>query len=510
MLWRGARVLLAAAALSLPAAVGSRPSLAQQADPYAQLDSINAQKDMWQSRLDQARTQIQRSSSSLAAAKAKLEQTRSSLAAAKAQSAALQANNPQQIQQLKVDLGGIQNELAGILKENSDRQNKLISDLGANQQLIDDTNGRLQATEQQIGYTQNKLDELAQEIEQIRQDQAATQKQLDVFLRATYKEQRRSLLEYLLDSLSFGDFLVRVGNLQSVAEQQDHLLTLLNTEQQQLQDAQDQQQAQMAMLQDLQAAQQAEKQTLDLQRQNFNDLLEQARVEAQEADDRLGAREAEVQGLIDRKQGEMEANQQLLQQLKDAQVQLSSTITNQSDALTKAQQQEQSARTQLDQLEREAEGISAVIAQAEAKNPPKTYASGKLAWPLQGTMEQGFGPSPYAFEPPITYQGVRYKHFHTGIDIAAAYGTPIRAAADGQVLATNFSSYGYGLHVIIAHSPTVATLYAHMSKLAVTQGQVVHQGQIIGYEGSTGNSTGPHLHFEVRINGNFVNPLGYL
>ena len=169
--------------------------------------------------------------------------------------------------------------------------------------------------------------------------------------------------------------------------------------------------------------------------------------------------------------------------------------------------QEQAARTQLDQIEREAEGVAAIINQA---NPTKTYASGKLAWPMHGAMEQGFGPTPYAFEPSITYHGVRYRHFHTGIDIATAFGTPIRAAADGQVINTGFSSYGYGLHVIVSHNPQLATLYAHMSKLAVAQGQVVKQGQILGYEGSTGNSTGPHLHFEVRINGDFVNPLGYL
>ena len=129
---------------------------------------------------------------------------------------------------------------------------------------------------------------------------------------------------------------------------------------------------------------------------------------------------------------------------------------------------------------------------------------------MRGAMEQGFGPSPYWFEPSITYNGVRYKHFHTGIDVSASSGTPIRAAADGQVIATGFSSWGYGRHVIISHNPTLATLYAHMSKLAVAQGDVVRQGQIIGYEGSTGNSTGPHLHFEVRVNGQFVNPMGYL
>ncbi|MDE3076260.1 MAG: M23 family metallopeptidase, partial [Chloroflexota bacterium] len=142
--------------------------------------------------------------------------------------------------------------------------------------------------------------------------------------------------------------------------------------------------------------------------------------------------------------------------------------------------------------------------------PAHTYSSGRLAWPLQGPLTQGFGPSPYWFEPPITYHGVRYRHFHTGIDIAARYGSPIRAAADGMVITVAYGPWGYGNYVIVAHNPSVATLYAHLSRVAIGQGTVVKQGQVIGFEGSTGNSTGPHLHFEVRLNGDFVNPLGYL
>jgi murein DD-endopeptidase MepM/ murein hydrolase activator NlpD len=504
------RALLAAATLGAAVVFNGPATLAQQADPQAQLDSINAQKDLWQRKLDQAKGQINVSSNSLAAAKAKLAQTKASLSTTQTQAQALQANNPKQIDQLKQDLVAAQAELDGIIKDTTDRQNKLISDLGANQQLIDETTGQIQATGQQMDYTNKRLADLANDIIHIQADQAATQGELDVVLRATYKEQRRSLLEFLLQSLSFGDFLTRVSNLQSVAGQQDHLLTMLKLEDQQLEDTQAEQRDQMNTLLDLQDAQQAQKQTLDLQRQNFNDLLEQARVEAQEGNVRISAREDQVQAAIDQKQGELDQNQRLLKQLKDAQSQLSSTINNQSDVLTKAQQQEQAARTQLDQLEKEAEGVAAIIAQAEALNPSKTYASGGLAWPMRGAMMQGFGPSPYGFEPSITYQGKRYAHFHTGIDIATAYGTPIRAAADGQVISTGYSSWGYGNNIIIAHNPKLATLYAHMSKLAVSNGAVVKQGQIIGYEGSTGNSTGPHLHFEVRIDGQFVNPLGYL
>lgn len=99
---------------------------------------------------------------------------------------------------------------------------------------------------------------------------------------------------------------------------------------------------------------------------------------------------------------------------------------------------------------------------------------------------------------------------HAGIDIACRKGSPIRAAADGIVEKAGWNSWGYGYRVVIRHSNKVKTLYAHMlSNLQVYPGQKVKKGQIIGYEGSTGRSTGPHLHFEIIINGRRVNPLNY-
>lgn len=99
---------------------------------------------------------------------------------------------------------------------------------------------------------------------------------------------------------------------------------------------------------------------------------------------------------------------------------------------------------------------------------------------------------------------------HTGMDIAAAYGTPIRAAAAGRVVGVYYWNYSYGRHIIIDHGGGVRTLYAHNSSNIVSVGDFVSQGQIIGYVGSTGNSTGPHCHFEILINGQYVNPANFL
>ncbi len=111
-----------------------------------------------------------------------------------------------------------------------------------------------------------------------------------------------------------------------------------------------------------------------------------------------------------------------------------------------------------------------------------------------------------------TYFGSRgaYQRFHTGVDLAAPYGTPIYAARAGQVEVSGWSRFGYGFHVILDHGRSVETLYGHMSRIAVGSGQWVDRGQLIGYVGSTGWSTGPHVHFEVRVGGSARNPLPYL
>ncbi|MEZ0348440.1 MAG: peptidoglycan DD-metalloendopeptidase family protein [Thermus sp.] len=128
-----------------------------------------------------------------------------------------------------------------------------------------------------------------------------------------------------------------------------------------------------------------------------------------------------------------------------------------------------------------------------------SYREGGMRWPLSGFRI-------------TTYFGQRgaFQRYHTGIDLAAPYGTPIVAAKSGQVEVAGWSSVGYGFHVVLDHGGGVETLYAHMSRIAVRPGEWVEAGEVIGYVGSTGWSTGPHLHFEVRVGGVARNPLSYL
>ncbi|MDR2156469.1 MAG: M23 family metallopeptidase, partial [Clostridiales Family XIII bacterium] len=99
---------------------------------------------------------------------------------------------------------------------------------------------------------------------------------------------------------------------------------------------------------------------------------------------------------------------------------------------------------------------------------------------------------------------------HAGIDIPAPTGTPIRAAGDGAVIFAGWNSGGYGYMVMIDHGSGIVTLYAHNSSVAVSAGQTVTRGQTIAYAGSTGDSTGPHCHFEVRVYGTPQNPRQWL
>jgi murein DD-endopeptidase MepM/ murein hydrolase activator NlpD len=130
-----------------------------------------------------------------------------------------------------------------------------------------------------------------------------------------------------------------------------------------------------------------------------------------------------------------------------------------------------------------------------------------FVWPMPGSfISQGFGPTDLAIEPPYG----RYAHFHTGIDLAAPELTPVLATDDGTVALVGGGDYGYGNYVVLAHREGSVSLYGHLNKALVAPGQLVSQGQPIGLEGSSGHSTGPHLHFEVRVNNEPVDPTPYL
>ncbi|MCS6825030.1 MAG: M23 family metallopeptidase [Caldilinea sp.] len=120
------------------------------------------------------------------------------------------------------------------------------------------------------------------------------------------------------------------------------------------------------------------------------------------------------------------------------------------------------------------------------------YGSGRFTWPVYGWLSQG------------------YRFDHRAIDIAAPQGTPVTAADRGVVIRAGWNNQGYGRFVVIDHKIDYVTLYAHLDRIFVQEGEVVGQGQVLGTVGSSGNSTGPHLHFEIRDFGRLTNPLELL
>ena len=166
---------------------------------------------------------------------------------------------------------------------------------------------------------------------------------------------------------------------------------------------------------------------------------------------------------------------------------------------------------ELQQMEAQRAQVQAQL-QSLLAEAARAGSTGHFIWPMGGVITQGFGCTPYPFE--IFDPSCPSLHFHTGIDIATGYGTPVHASDGGIV--HNLSMWcggglcGYGYYVIIVHRGGFSTLYGHLSGYAAPDGSQVGQGQVIGYEGSSGNSTGAHLHFEIDINGQPVNPLAYL
>jgi len=144
---------------------------------------------------------------------------------------------------------------------------------------------------------------------------------------------------------------------------------------------------------------------------------------------------------------------------------------------------------------------SAALARYIAGSSGGGGGTGELMWPVQGPITSPYG---YRIHPILGY-----KKLHTGIDFGVGYGTPIHASDSGTVIYATWMG-GYGNVVVVDHGRGISTLYAHQSRMAVGSGARVARGQTIGYVGSTGFSTGPHLHFEVRVNGNPVDPMGYL
>ena len=181
-----------------------------------------------------------------------------------------------------------------------------------------------------------------------------------------------------------------------------------------------------------------------------------------------------------------------------SQRELATARRDKRDTLDEVREDKDAALAHVVELQAQSAALASKIRSAQSSaaavttGPPS--ASGFI-WPVQGVLTSSYG--------------WRWGRMHEGIDIAVASGTPVVAATAGTVVYAGWMG-GYGNIVVIDHGGGIATAYAHNTGVTVGSGQQVAQGQLVAYSGSTGNSTGPHVHFEVRVNGAATDPLGYL
>ncbi len=182
-----------------------------------------------------------------------------------------------------------------------------------------------------------------------------------------------------------------------------------------------------------------------------------------------------------------------------SQRQLATARRDKRATLGPVQENKQRALDHMRSLQAQSAELGARIRSAQSSSiepaPTSAVSAAGFVWPVHGVLTSGFG--------------WRWGRMHEGIDLAVASGTPVVAAAAGTVIVAGWLG-GYGNLVVVDHGNGISTAYGHNTSVTVGFGQSVAQGQLVAYSGNTGHSTGPHVHFEVRINGSPVDPLGYL
>ena len=337
---------------------------------------------------------------------------------------------------------------------------------------------RKQVLDERISLTGREIDNINETINQY--NMLITEKEYEIIIAqnreeeqlAKYKARVRdmeekgiiSYFEILFDSTSFSDLLARLDFVNDIMRADENVYNAL-------------QQAQQITV--------YAKEALEVTKAELNEELENLEILKAEIEVQL----EEAHALILK----MEADLELQRQLRDQVIESENRVQKEINAL------EEELRKQ-----RELERQRLLAAQRANQTTTSTQyisGTGELMWPVNGRVTSYFGIRRH----PVYGD----NRMHTGIDIAASHGTVIVAADSGVVLTSSYDS-GYGNYVVVSHGGGVTTLYAHMSSRSVSVGTSVTKGQQLGLVGSTCVSTGPHLHFEVSVNGSRINPLNRL
>ena len=371
----------------------------------------------------------------------------------------------------------IQEEQNRLEAEKQELQNKLeqLRNEEAEKQAYQDTlQEQINVLQEQIDTTRKNIDDLNKSITELTLKLDASEKEvqhtIDEFkkrLVAIYTAGNVSTLEILLDSDSLSEFTARSTMLENMTAHDQELVDELQAYMDSTSAEREERQKQMEKVAEL-------KKSLESQQEELDALYEEN-----------AAAIVEIQGAQGATENALEANEE---ELAASEAKMLAAIEAQKAAEEAAKQE-------------------------AAQNGGGSVSGGNISYPSGGGGVEGFNPIwPL---PGVTYVSAGYNGYpgHKGLDIAGPYGTPVVAAADGTVIEANSTdSWGmsWGYYVLIYHNSTYTTRYAHLSSVAVSGNQYVTAGTVVGYEGATGNVTGPHLHFEVYQNGTRVDPMQFL
>lgn len=368
------------------------------------------------------------------------------------------------------------NDAEAVIGNVSEKLRVIQDNLNAATNEYKSISSQLADTEKQIAEMQVKLKE----------EQAKLEKREKVFrvrIRDIYMHGQLSYLDVVLGAKDFNDFANRVDLLRRVIAADMDLITAIRQQRDEIQQV---------------------RQELESQRQKQSVLKEnaaqkKAEIEQHKKEQQAILYKAETdKATAEEAYRELEASSQSIGEMLRQRAAARAAAAAAAEAEAAAQQQA-SASSQADT------GDAGTSDDSGSTEPDYSYqpvsGSGAFIWPVNGVIT-----SPYGYR---THPIFGTTIYHSGIDIGVDYGTPVHAADSGVVVEAGWIS-GYGYAVVIDHGNGLSTLYGHNESLNVSSGQSVSQGQVIAYAGSTGNSTGPHVHFEVRSNGDPVDPSAYL
>lgn len=406
------------------------------------------------------------------------------------------------------------------------KKNSIRSNMAGTQSMISQTRGQvvtvqaeIRALDAQITQVNIKIDQLNGEMQKLQAEIAQTKAELEAAkaellekkdlyakrLRAMYIANDRGYLDILLDSTDATSIIGNARMIRSIATSDRELIDEINAKVKEIEEKQAllaEQEKQLAQKQEQARIERSNLEAANAQKTGYmNSLMSN-----------LSAYEAQYDAMLRESDAIESQIANLDLSIQKAKEEESARIAKQRAAAEEARREkEAAARKASRSTGRTASTRSASVNSAPAvsddvvsygeKATPEAK-TGELYWPVPGhhRITSPFG---YRIHPIL-----KYRKLHTGVDIGAPNGTPVVSAASGTVIASRFMS-GYGNCIMIDHGGKV-TVYGHLSSRAVSPGQSVSAGETIGYVGSTGMSTGAHLHFEVRVNGAVQNPLNYL